>query len=645
MAGILKPIFRIFKFSFLFLVCATLIFLAAITFFEQPLPAPILRRVTNALSTDDILVSASSASFRLTYGIKLKNLRVLDRHKPAAPPIMSVKFADLELNLGALPWSGETILKNVTLTGLKYPRLGDGYYIPDSIEFPGQPDFKEKDEPLTLDLPDMRPFGLKLIRPEILGVTPKFVEIPHVAVNSNGLAAKDIHLQWGDSDTIMTLDGECLLDLDAQLVRGHVKGQARQHNIRPMLVALEITNSYAFIDSFTRVEAPVNASCDFKVNLRNNDLNILIGLHPSSGRHNNVPFTKADGSVDINVFVRDTFQNARIVVGPISASIADGKTIGGTIIYENTNDIGYVMFEGVRSTTSLSNALAIADVLNDGTLDCLSLSTPPTITIDGLLAVDPAHAATNRIDGTLAFDKGTFFSIPLTNAATEFHVRGTDVTFSNARATAPHGGNVTGEGRISIPDFKQDKASFSVSVTSEGVALTDFADIFKVDVGDKHGNIFGNVTISGPLQTNLSSRVCGKGHIECRNGHLAQMRIFAGLTDFLASHVPGIASFVNQSRGSMDFSITNGLFRSDNIRIDGGFFSIQAAGTYDIPADKLDFTARVTLTRNDGFFSKLATPITWPFANLSKMLFDFKIFGTLDKPGWKYNRSLSDRLK
>ena len=85
MAGILKPIFRIFKFSFLFLVCATLIFLAAITFFEQPLPAPILRRVTNALSTDDILVSASSASFRLTYGIKLKNLRVLDRHKPAAP--------------------------------------------------------------------------------------------------------------------------------------------------------------------------------------------------------------------------------------------------------------------------------------------------------------------------------------------------------------------------------------------------------------------------------------------------------------------------------------------------------------------------------------------------------------------------------
>ncbi len=153
------------------------------------------------------------------------------------------------------------------------------------------------------------------------------------------------------------------------------------------------------------------------------------------------------------------------------------------------------------------------------------------------------------------------------------------------------------------------------------------------------------MTLSGPLQTNLTDRICGKGHIECRDGHLAQMRVFAGLTEYLANHVPGIASFVNQSQGSLDFTITNGLFRTDNISIDGGFFSIKAFGTYDIPKDKLDFTARLTLAKDDSFFSKLATPITWPFANLSKKLFDFKIFGSLEKPEWKYNKSLMDRLK
>lgn len=651
MSSASKSLGRILRYSAFFLLGALALLLIAATFFDQPVPKSILARLTDSLSDADWLVTADSASFRLSYGLKIRSVHIFDRRKPAAKPVFSADLVDLQFNLATFPWSARTLVKHVTVTGLDYPRLGDGYYIPDSIEFPGQPDFREKNEPLRFSIPDVAPFGVTLIRPHILGVRPKFVDVPHVALTADSITAQGIHLQWNDADALMTLDGECALDLDAQLVRGEVHGLARQHNIRPLLEALEITNSYAFIDSFTQVTAPVKASCAFDVNLRNNDLHILLDLHPTGGRYNNIPLASADGQVDIRVFVRDTFQNARIVVGPISANLADGNVMTGTIIYENTNDIGYVSFNKVRSTTSLSNALAVADVMNDGTLDCLSLASPPLITLNGLLAVDPAHAATNNLDGTLTFDQGTFFSIPLTNAATAFHVRGTDVSFSDARATAPHGGTVTGEGHISIPDFKQENAVFAISVksdpaTTNGIALADVADIFGFDdVGDMHGSIFGNVTLSGPLQTNIASRIVGNGHIECRDGHLAQMQVFAGLTAYLAKHVPGIASFVNQSRGSMDFSLTNGLFSTDNIRIDGGFFSIHAAGKYDIPKDNLDFSARVTFTKNDSFFAKLATPITWPFANLSKMLFDFKIFGTLDKPEWKYNKNLMDRLK
>ena len=641
----LQSVVRILAYAFLFLFCAFVLFVVSVVFFEQPVPQSILARLTDKLSDENWLVSMDSASFRLSRGLKVQGLNVFDRRKPASKPVLSANLLDLEFNLASFPWSAQTIVKHVTLTELDYPRLGDGYYVPDSIEFPGTPDFREKDEPLHLSLPNVAPFGVTLVRPHILGVRPKFVDVPYVSLTANSLTLQDIHLQWNDSDALMTLDGECALDLDSQLVRGEVHGLARQHNIRPLLEALEITNSYAFIDSFTQVIPPVKAACAFDVNLRNNDLHILLDLHPTGGRYNNVPLKSADGQVDIRVFVRDTFQNARIVVGPISAGIADGRAMSGTVIYENTNDVGYVSFDGITSTTSLSNALAVADVMNDGTLDCLSLATPPLITLNGRLAVDPAHAATNSLDGTLAFGKGTFFSIPLTNAAAAFHVRGTDVSFSDAHATAPHGGTVTGEGSISIPDFKQENASFSVSVKSDDVSLTDFADIFKFDIGDKHGSIFGNVVLSGPLQTNLSSRICGSGHIECRDGHLAQMKVFAGLTDYLAKHVPGISSFVNQSRGSLDFSLTNGLFRTDNIRIEGGFFAIHAAGSYDIPKDKLDFTARVTFSKNDGFFATLATPITWPFANLSKMLFDFRIFGSLDNPEWEYNKNIMDRLK
>ena len=396
------------------------------------------------------------------------------------------------------------------------------------------------------------------------------------------------------------------------------------------------------------MEPPVDAACKFDVNLRNNDLHIFLDLHPLGGFYNGVPLKRADGTVDVRVFVRDTYQNARIEVGsserPLAVSIADGTSMKGTIVYENTNDVGYVDFD-VASHTSLSNALAVADVMNDGTLDCIVPETVPDITLKGRLAVDPRYAALNDLHGTLAFERGSVLSIPLRDASGEFHLKGCDVMFTNVTAKSTRGGSLSGNGRISIPDFKQDNAKFKVDITCRDVPLTDVAETFKVDLGDRYGRVDANVSFSGPIASNAVSRLSGEGHVTSRDGHLAQMKIFAGLTEYLARHVPGIAGLVNQSHGSIDFAITNGVFSTSNLRVEGEIFSIQAHGSYDIPKDSLDFTARVTLTKNESFLGKLATPITWPFANLSRMLLDFKIQGPIDNPSWTYNKNIMDRLK
>ena len=317
---------------------------------------------------------------------------------------------------------------------------------------------------------------------------------------------------------------------------------------------------------------------------------------------------------------------------------------GVTGIFKSTNDVGYVDFD-VESHTSLSNALAVADVMNDGTLDCISPETVPDITLKGRLAVDPRHAAANDLRGTLAFERGSVLSIPLRDASGEFHLKGCDVTFTNVNAKSTRGGALSGNGRISIPEFKQDNARFNVDITCRDVPLTDVAETFKVDLGDRHGRVDAHVSFAGPIASNAVARLSGEGHVISRDGHLAQMKIFAGLTEYLARHVPGIAGLVNQSHGSLDFAITNGVFTSSNIRVEGEIFSIQARGSYDIPKDSLDFTARVTLTKNESFLGKLATPITWPFANLSRMLLDFRIQGPIDNPSWTYNKNIMDRLK
>ena len=627
---------KVIKYSFFCLLGLFLLVLAAILLFEQPVPDFLLRRITRSLSGGDYLVRADSASFRFSHGLKINNIRVFDRRKVAAKPMLSASCVDLALNLRRIPWSQRTLLKAVTVTHLRYPRLPDGYYIPDSVEFPGRPDFQEKDEPLVLDLPTLQPFRLTLVQPDVLGVTPKKVNARSVSVTPEGIRVDGIHLDWPDTDARLSLDGAFEFNLETQRAGGEVHGLARQHHIRPMLVALDITNSYAFIDSFTRVEKPVDAACAFDVNLRNNDLHIHLDLAPEGGFYNRVPLENARGPVDIRVFVRDTYQNARIVVGPLVANLADGSRMSGEIVYENTNDVGYVDFD-VRSTTSLSNALAVAGVMNDGTLDCLVPATNPEITLRGRLAVDPAHAAANDLTGTLAFNRGSLFTVPLRGASARFDLRGTDMTFSQARATAEHGGDISGEATISIPGFQQEKASFRVRIDGEKIALADVADIFAFDLGDKRGTLRGRVELSGPLATNLTQHLEGGGTVSCSGGHLAQMRLFSGFTSYLAQHVPGIGSLVNLSDASLDFTITNGTFRASEAVISGDVLAINAVGTYDIPKDDLGFSGNITLKKNESFLMRIATtPIRWPFAKI----FGFRLKGPIDNPAWSYEQNL-----
>ena len=176
MKAFIKVLLRVCVYSAL--ACLLFLFLAlcALVCFEQTVPRALLDRVLAGVSTADYLVRADAATFRFSRGLRIRNLRVLDKGRQYGPKtgpavtVMSASQVDVELDLRRLPWSRATILRGVTLVDFRYPRLPMGYYIPDSIEFPGQPDFREVDMPLKLDLPELRPFRVRLVHPEILGI-------------------------------------------------------------------------------------------------------------------------------------------------------------------------------------------------------------------------------------------------------------------------------------------------------------------------------------------------------------------------------------------------------------------------------------------------------------------------------------------
>lgn len=118
-----------------------------------------------------------------------------------------------------------------------------------------------------------------------------------------------------------------------------------------------------------------------------------------------------------------------------------------------------------------------------------------------------------------------------------------------------------------------------------------------------------------------------------RDGVINRMKLFAGLTDYLSRTIPGISSLVNQSSGSMDFTIRDSVLHTDNLLLEGDIFSISGRGTYNIATDKLDFTIRANIFKQKTIAGRITRLVTLPF---TRLLLEFKVFGSLENPDWSY---------
>ena len=595
------------------------VFLGSLFFREQRIPADWVVSTVSSHVPSNIVFKCDSASFGFRRGARIRGIRLYDRER--TDPVKAVVSADSA--------SVDFFLRRVRIVGLKIPRLHDGYYLPGNIERNGR---------LDVDVPDVPSFSLMLVRPDVLGIAPERV-VATVRTNPRRVEFNDIGVSWPDIDRSMSVNGSAYIDFDEQRFHAEARGEARQSHIRPLLVTLDVPVSVEYMDAFTGVTEPIPVSAKWDVNLVNNDFRMLLDLHPQLGRYNAVPMRRVDGELGLSVFTRGTNLTCVTTVGPLSALDPKGRTLDGRLVVTLTNDVTKLDFD-VKSGLELKDLLSIADCLNDGTLDCVSCETPPEITVSGILMPDFARQAENNLHGTVAFKKGVFFESPVEDVAFSYSYVGDTMSFDNISLRGQEGGRYTGKAKLHVPASDPDSASFSMAFSCSDGSLGEIAEALGSDFGGRHGVVNSEVEVAGPISTNLYSHLNGRGKVRVTEGRLAQMKLFMGLTDYLAANVPGVASLVNQSQASVDYTITNGVFASNNIFIEGAVFSIRASGTYDIPADKLDFTVRLQLLKNDSFLGKLVHPVMFPF---TKLLLEFKVTGSADDPKWDYI-SVLDRI-
>ena len=604
-------------------VAVFFVYLVSLAFRQEHIPASWIEGAVASVAPTNLVFHCESASFGFRQGLRLSGVKVYDL----------ARSNSLESAASAEVVSVRPLRRLVRIVGAKFPRLHDSYYDLNSFPEP------LGDGKIGFSFPRLPEIRLVLERPEILGVAPERVTA-RVRMRPRRLDFESIRLEWRDCDRKMGLDGSCGIDLDAKRVRGSVRGLATQGQIRPMIVALDVPVALPYMDGFTGVSQPVPAGCSWDVDLSDCSFVLDLDLHPLLGRYNGVPMDRADGTISLHVTFPGQRMDYETRIGPVSARDKKGRRLDGQITVRGEAGAVTLHFDG-SSDLPLKDVLAVIDYLNDGTLDCLRCDEPPSVSVKGVLAAETGRQAVNDLRGHVGFSSGSLFGVRMKDARSDFAYVGDTVSFTNASARGPHGGRAEGFAAISVPGLDPERSTFRLDIRYEGGTMDELEDALSTDFGDRHGKVAGRVWLNGPVSTNLLPRLCGGGVVKVSGGRLAQMKLFMGLTELLAREVPGVDRVVNQSDGSCEFSISNGVFRSDRIGVEGAVFSITGKGAYDMVRDNLDFLVRVQLMRDDSVLGRyLIRPITWPF---SKLLMEFHVGGKIDAPEWKYI-SVLDRM-
>ena len=317
------------------------IFVIALTFREQTIPNTFFEFVANNAVGTNITIRAKSVSFSFLSGLTIDGFAALTPASNNSTNQKTLASAErIEIN---------PLRRYVKATAFKYERLPDSYYAPINIA---------RNEKINIALPTIPSFQLVLIKPEVLSVAPDRV-VADVSISPSRLVVDRVRLDWPDVGEKMFLDGSCTLDVAGQRVFGSVYGSANQALIRPFLITLDIPSAMPYFDAFTEVPGKIPSSCDWDVNLVNNDLDLHLSLHPTLGRYNNVPMSKADGDLYLHVYTRDGWLNYSHQFGPIIAVGPNGEPLEGTVKVSGTNGYNTVAVDA-------KSALPVADLLEIG---------------------------------------------------------------------------------------------------------------------------------------------------------------------------------------------------------------------------------------------------------------------------------------
>ena len=635
MLKFLKFIATVVKAIFWLALIITLAGFALLYVLDQNMPAPLVQRISDALSSDDYLCRIGRASFSLKSGLHLYQVKAFPK-RVADTALLSAD--ELAISIALQPQLAlSERLRGVTAKNLSMPSLPPKHAATNSV-----PALGVRTARAAFRFPTVAPFPLTVEKANILGIQAERLTAT-VSLEGPQLSATDVTILWPDNTFTMSVAGHATVNLATRLVDGNVKGQAFPANILPLLVALHSRAAVKQINFFTKIARPVNAEATFTVNIDNTDFSLLLALDVGPCEYRAVPMKFAKGTLGAygtNIYTT-------VVVGPLQAESATGGLAGKLVYREDSESVSF----DATSSMDIHQLATVIDILQHGELKSILCDTPPTVIARGVVAADKKSTVTNNLTGSIDMPAGAIFKMPVKNVTSDFAVKGNSALFDNVCGSSASGGKIAGNIAFFFPNGST-STLFTTRASFADIDLSDLARTFNLSTNTRSGLVSGSVSLVGHAGNRTAASLAGEGKLRIRDGLLSRMPLFAGFTGYLARTVPGVSSLVNQSSGSMDFSVEEGVLRSDNLLVEGDLFSMHGSGTCNLDTEALDFLVRANIFKERTWAGRLTRLVTMPF---TRLLLEFKVFGTLDATEWSYVNiiekiadgitDLSDQLK
>ena len=593
--------------------------------FEQDIPPTLVTRLSDALSSNDYLCRIGRATYSLKSGLHLYQVRAFQK-RVADTALLSADDVEIDFSIRPHLALGERI-QGVTIRNIRVPTLPQKQHKTEANTnavaslASAAP---KTDSAADLHLPAVSPFPIVIENADILGLQAERVSAT-LAIDDAQISVTQVAIRWPDKNFTMDVDGHVTVDLKTRLVNGNAKGQAFPGNILPLLTALHSKGAIKQINCFSSLERPVNADATFAVNIDNSDFSLVLALDVGPCAYRGVPIKYAKGTVSAygtNIYTS-------VVVYPLQAESSTGP-IAGKLIYREESESLEI---DASSAMDLQQTVSVINILNHGELKPIQCAKPVHLTTQGIIALDTKKSTVkNALTGKISFEEGTILNVGVRDVTCDLKINGYSASFDNVRGSSLGGGKIAGGIIFDFPNYSATSTLFTTSATLANMSFSDFSKVLKI-TDTRAGKISINMALLGRPCNRTIATLAGEGNLTIRDSLISRMPVFAGFTDQLARHVPGVSSLVNQSSGSMDFSVENGILRTDNLVIEGDVFSMNGRGTCDLETEALDFVMRVNFLKKESIVGRIAHLVTLP---ITKLLLEFKVFGTLDKSDWSY---------